>query len=260
MEHKSYLIKVVFTVVILHCIQFFPITQASTFHISQSSPTDMSSESFFSSRYTQDLEGLVHPSVYSRFKRAIDVGGSIVGLCLTGLVLIPIAISIRIEDGGPILFSQTRVGLDGKPFRIWKFRSMVVNAERLRLQIKNEANGQMFKSSKDSRVTRTGKFLRRTSLDEFPQFWNVLVGDMSLVGTRPPTTNEVLNYDAHHFKRLRVKPGITGEWQVRGRSQIKDFEEVVELDLDYQKKWSEVYDLWLIIKTVGVVIAGKGSY
>jgi lipopolysaccharide/colanic/teichoic acid biosynthesis glycosyltransferase len=126
--------------------------------------------------------------------------------------------------------------------------------------VKNEAQGHIFKCVDDPRITPVGKFLRRTSLDELPQFWNVLLGDMSLVGTRPPTLDEVAKYKPHHWERLRVKPGMTGEWQVNGRSSIKDFETIVKMDINYQKKWSNTYDLMLIIKTILVVVGKSNAY
>ncbi|WP_353931257.1 sugar transferase [Okeanomitos corallinicola TIOX110] len=201
-----------------------------------------------------------HPSAVNSIKRLIDILGAIVGLMITSLVLIPIAIATLIIDPGPIFYSQIRCGLNGHTFRIWKFRSMVVNADKLKHLVKNQAQGNIFKSTNDHRITPLGKFLRRTSLDELPQFWNVLKGEMSLVGTRPPTPDEVINYESHHWERLRVKPGITGEWQTHGRSTITEFEKIVSMDLDYQRKWSITYDLQLIIKTIGVVLNRKGAY
>ena len=202
----------------------------------------------------------LHPSISSKTKRFIDICGAIIGLMITALVAIPIAIATLIDNPGPIFYCQIRCGLYGKPFRIWKFRSMVVNAEKLKHLVKNEAQGHIFKSVDDPRITRVGKFLRRTSLDELPQFWNVLMGDMSLVGTRPPTPDEVINYEPHHWERLRVKPGMTGEWQANGRSSIKDFEKIVSMDIDYQRKWSVGYDLSLILKTILVVFLKNGAY
>ncbi|MFW6358751.1 MAG: sugar transferase [Chroococcales cyanobacterium] len=202
----------------------------------------------------------VHPSVYSPFKRFIDVLGSLVGLSLTAFLIIPIAIAIQLDHPGPIFYSQIRCGLRGKPFRIWKFRSMVVNAEQLKHLVQNQAKGHIFKNSNDPRITCVGRFLRRTSLDELPQFWNVLRGEMSLVGTRPPTPNEVAKYSQHHFQRLQVKPGMTGEWQVKGRSRVTNFEEIVQMDLDYQRKWSISYDIQLLFQTIGVVLNRKGAY
>lgn len=194
-----------------------------------------------------------HPSIQSRVKRTIDIFGSIVGLAITGILLIPIAVAIKINDPGPIFFSQIRCGWMGKRFRIWKFRSMCVNAEALKNKISNQADGKIFKNENDPRITVVGRFLRKTSLDELPQFWNVLKGEMSLVGTRPPTPNEVDIYEVPEWQRLDVKPGMTGEWQVNGRSQIQRFEDIIALDLRYQKKWSLIYDLQLILKTILVV-------
>ena len=205
------------------------------------------------------MEQSVHPSVVSQAKRALDILGAIVGLMITVVVAVPIAIAMQFDDPGKILYSQTRCGFDGQPFTIWKFRSMIANAEQKRHLVENQATGHIFKNEHDPRVTRVGRFLRRTSLDEFPQFWNVLKGEMSLVGTRPPTTAEVAMYEAHHLERLKVKPGITGEWQVRGRSEILDFEDIVQMDLEYQQKWSFFYDLKLILQTVAVVLARKGA-
>ncbi|MGD1862031.1 MAG: sugar transferase [Leptolyngbyaceae cyanobacterium] len=192
----------------------------------------------------------VHPSASCIIKRTTDILGSLVGLMLLAVIMVPIALAIKLESPGPILYSQTRHGLHGKEFRIWKFRSMVQNAEKLKALVENTVQGQLFKNENDPRITRVGRFLRRTSLDEFPQFWNVLKGEMSLVGTRPPTSDEVMHYTDHHWRRLDVKPGITGQWQVSGRSSIKDFEAVVELDLLYQELWNPLYDLQLLFKTV----------
>lgn len=205
------------------------------------------------------FDELSHPSVKSWIKRCVDVLGSIVGLVFLAIIFLPVAVAIYMDSPGPTLYSQTRYGLGGKPFTIWKFRSMVPEADSLKALVQNESQGQIFKNESDPRITRVGGFLRRTSLDEFPQFWNVLKGDMSLVGTRPPTADEVTNYERHHFRRLAVKPGLTGQWQVSGRSNIKNFEEIVELDLLYQQLWSPVYDLYLIFKTMGHVLTKSGA-
>ncbi|AFY55618.1 glycosyl transferase possibly involved in lipopolysaccharide synthesis [Rivularia sp. PCC 7116] len=201
-----------------------------------------------------------HPSVSSRFKRLLDILGSMVGLVILAIVFLPVAIAIKINSPGPIFFTQERYGLYGNTFRIRKFRSMVSDAEQLKSQVQNEANGHFFKSKNDFRVTKVGRFLRSTSLDELPQFWNVFSGEMSLVGTRPPTADEVMHYSEHHWQRLHVKPGLTGEWQVNGRSHIKDFEQVFQLDLQYQSKWHEFYDLSLIAKTIYVIFARIGAF
>ncbi|MCD8489024.1 MAG: sugar transferase [Desertifilum sp.] len=196
---------------------------------------------------------VTHPSVRSRTKRLLDIVGALVGLVITAVLFIPIAIAIKLDSNGPILFGQTRCGWMGRKFRIWKFRSMVPNAEALKSKVKNQAEGAIFKNDNDPRVTRVGRFLRRTSLDELPQFWNVLRGEMSLVGTRPPTPDEMERYEVPKWQRLDVKPGMTGEWQVSGRSQIRDFEEIIRLDLRYQENWSLLYDIKLIFRTIAVV-------
>jgi lipopolysaccharide/colanic/teichoic acid biosynthesis glycosyltransferase len=199
-----------------------------------------------------------HPSIRSWLKRGLDLVGGIVGLLITGVIFVPIAIAIKLDSPGPIFFSQTRCGWLGKQFKILKFRSMCVDAEALRDKIPNQAQGAFFKNKNDPRITRVGKFLRRTSLDEFPQFWNVIIGEMSLVGTRPPTPDEVERYDVPQWQRLDVKPGMTGEWQVNGRSQVHNFEEVIQLDLRYQENWSLSYDLRLIFKTI-LILFQKNS-
>lgn len=193
-------------------------------------------------------------------KRSLDLVGAIVGLMVLATVVLPIAIAIKLDSPGPVFYSQVRYGLRGKPFKIWKFRSMVSNADALKGSVKNQVEGLLFKNEADPRITRVGKFLRKTSLDEFPQFFNVLKGDMSLVGTRPPTCDEVCRYESHHWRRLDVKPGLTGQWQVSGRSKIKDFEEVVHLDLHYQAVWTPLYDLKIIGKTVLILLQRDGAY
>lgn len=208
---------------------------------------------------TQNTKTTLHASVTSKTKRLIDLLGAVVGLSITAVVAIPVALVTALDNPGPILYSQTRCGFNGRTFRIWKFRSMVTGAEQLKHLVKNEATGHIFKNENDPRITRIGKFLRRTSLDELPQFWNVLLGDMSLVGTRPPTPDEVRQYENHHWQRLQVKPGITGEWQANGRSSVKDFEDIVRMDVDYQRKWSIAYDIRLILKTLKVVSNKSGA-
>lgn len=200
-----------------------------------------------------------HPSAQSMIKRQIDILGSLVGLAITGLILIPIAIAIKLDSPGPIFFSQVRHGFMGKKFRMWKFRSMVNDAEAQKSKIKNQIEGAFFKNDQDPRITRVGKWLRKTSLDEFPQFWNVLMGDMSLVGTRPPTVDEVNQYPIEDWQRFNVKPGITGEWQVRERSAVRSFAEVIKLDLEYQEKWSVLYDLQLICQTILVLLLKRSK-
>ncbi|PSN19748.1 UDP-phosphate galactose phosphotransferase [filamentous cyanobacterium CCP5] len=205
-------------------------------------------------------EGAAHPSALSVVKRAVDVVGALVGLAITAAILIPVYLAIQIDDPGPVFYRQLRCGLKGRQFYIWKFRSMVQGAENVQHLVQNEAQGLVFKNQADPRVTRIGKFLRETSLDELPQFWNVLKGEMSLVGTRPPTVDEVQRYEAHHWERLNVKPGITGEWQVKGRSNVKDFEVIVRLDLAYQQHWSVSHDLQLILQTIIAVLKRQGAF
>ncbi len=207
------------------------------------------------------LENLpeAHPSVRSKAKRAMDIAGALVGLGLTAILFVVVAIAIKLEDGGPIFFVQTRCSWLGKPFKIWKFRSMVTDAEARKREVANKVEGPLFKNDNDPRITRIGRFLRRTSLDEFPQFWNVLKGDMSLVGTRPPTPDEIAQYNVSEWQRLNVKPGMTGEWQVNGRSSVTSFEQVVQLDLQYQRKWSLMYDIQLIVKTVLVLFSKESG-
>jgi anti-anti-sigma factor len=199
-----------------------------------------------------------HPSVRSWVKRFIDVVGSLIGLGITGVLFVPIAIAIKRDSPGPIFFSQTRCGWMGKHFKIVKFRSMCVDAETLKNKIPNQAQGAIFKNQNDPRVTKLGRFLRRTSLDELPQFWNVLMGDMSLVGTRPPTPDEVERYEVPEWQRLNVRPGMTGEWQVNGRSKVTNFEDIIKLDLRYQQNWSLKYDLQLILRTL-LILFRKNS-
>ncbi|MDF2589539.1 MAG: exopolysaccharide biosynthesis polyprenyl glycosylphosphotransferase [Anaerocolumna sp.] len=194
-------------------------------------------------------------------KRLIDITGGLVGCTLAVILGLFIAPAIIIESPGPIFFSQIRVGKNGRRFRIYKFRSMYTDAEerKLELMAQNEMSGLMFKMKDDPRITKVGKFLRKTSLDEFPQFFNILKGDMSLVGTRPPTEAEFLQYEGRHKRRLALKSGLTGLWQVSGRSNITDFEDVVKLDLDYIDNWSIMMDIKILLKTIWVVLFGRGS-
>jgi len=194
-----------------------------------------------------------HPSTRSGIKRGLDIIGAIVGLGITALLFIPIAIAIQLDSPGPIFFSQIRKGWMGKDFRIWKFRSMYVGSQDIsqgKIRVK-----PLDENAPDPRVTRVGRFLRKSSLDELPQFVNVLKGEMSLVGTRPPTPDEVDYYEVPEWQRLDVKPGMTGEWQVNGRNQIHNFKDIIDLDLRYQHHWSLMYDVKLIIKTILVVFS-----
>lgn len=194
-------------------------------------------------------------------KRIMDIAGGIVGVALTGILTLILGPIIFFQSPGPIFFSQERVGRSGRRFRIYKFRSMYLDAEERKKELmkQNKMQGLMFKMDNDPRITPIGRFIRKTSLDEFPQFFNVLKGDMSLVGTRPPTIDEYEQYEAHHKARLAAKPGLTGMWQVSGRSDIVDFEEVVRLDKKYITEWNIGLDLRILFETVKIVITGKGS-
>ena len=206
-------------------------------------------------------------------KRAMDIAGGLVGCVLCGVLMLFVAPAIYISSPGPIFFTQERIGKNGKRFRIYKFRSMYMDAEERKKELlaQNKMNGLMFKMDFDPRIignrilpdgtrkTGIGQFIRSTSIDEFPQFFNVLKGDMSLVGTRPPLVSEFEAYQQHHRARMSVKPGITGMWQVSGRSEITDFEEVVRLDTKYINEWSIGLDIKILLQTVAIVLKREGS-
>ena len=203
-------------------------------------------------------------------KRTMDIVGSIVGLFITAILFVIFAPMIFISDPGSVFFKQPRIGLNGRIFHIYKFRSMYKDAEdkKASLMEQNEMQGQIFKMENDPRIIGSGPdgtkkgigwFIRTFSIDEFPQFLNVLKGEMSLVGTRPPTVDEWQQYEGHHRKRMRVKPGITGLWQTSGRNEITDFEEIVKLDTQYICNWSIWLDIEILLKTIVVVINRKGS-
>jgi exopolysaccharide biosynthesis polyprenyl glycosylphosphotransferase len=196
------------------------------------------------------------------YKRILDIVGGLVG-SLIFLTMYPIiAIAIKLDSPGPVLFKQERIGKNGRIFQLLKFRSMYQDAEKRKKELlaQNQMDGFMFKVDKDPRVTPVGRFLRKTSLDEFPQFVNVLKGEMSLVGTRPPTPDEVENYSYSHRRRISAKPGITGLWQISGRSKINDFEKVVELDCRYLESWRFWDDIKILFKTIFVVLRRKGAF
>lgn len=202
-------------------------------------------------------------SSYKRLliKRVMDIAGGLVGIIIT-LIFFPfVALAIKLDSPGPVLFSQIRIGRNGRRFKIYKFRSMYIDAEERKkeLEKQNEMQGLMFKMENDPRITRVGKFIRKTSIDELPQFYNVLKGDMSLVGTRPPTADEFEKYTQYYRRRISMTPGLTGLWQVSGRSEIEDFDDVVKYDLEYIDGWSLTLDIKILIKTIWVVFAGKGS-
>jgi exopolysaccharide biosynthesis polyprenyl glycosylphosphotransferase len=194
-------------------------------------------------------------------KRGMDILGSLVGLLMTGIAFLVFAPVIKYQSPGPIFYEQTRIGKNGRRFKFYKFRTMIVGADRMKEELmdQNEMDGLMFKMEDDPRIFGIGKFMRKYSIDELPQFWNVLKGDMSLVGTRPPTEEEFVQYELHHKARLGIRPGLTGMWQVSGRSDIKNFEEIVALDTQYISNWSLGMDIRILFRTIGVVLTGKGS-
>lgn len=194
-------------------------------------------------------------------KRVIDIFGSLLGLLVTVILFPFVALAIKLDSPGPILFAQIRVGKNGRRFKIYKFRSMYMDAERRKkeLEKQNEMQGLMFKMEHDPRITRVGKFLRKTSIDELPQFYNILIGDMSLVGTRPPTEDEFEQYTPYYRRRLCMTPGLTGLWQVSGRSNVDNFDDVVKYDLHYIDYWSLSLDFKILVQTIGVVLFGKGA-
>lgn len=196
-------------------------------------------------------------------KRVLDIAVSTLGLVLLSPIFLAIAAAVRLSSSGPIFFRQTRVGLGGKFFEIMKFRSMVDDAELQREDLEPNSlytDGRLFKVKNDPRVTRLGAFLRRTSLDELPQLWNVFRGEMSLVGPRPPLISEVDLYEDHHYTRFDVKPGITGPWQVSGRNSITDFEEVIRLETGYIRGWTIWKDLGILLRTVPAVLFMRGAH
>ncbi|MDH3321149.1 MAG: sugar transferase [Betaproteobacteria bacterium] len=196
------------------------------------------------------------------FKRLLDVAGALLGMLLLAPVFIGTWLAIRLEDGGPVLFLQERVGLHGAAFPMYKFRSMVVNADQLKDQLlaQNEsAAGVLFKMKRDPRITRVGRVIRKLSIDELPQLYNVLLGHMSLVGPRPALPREVALYRPEERVRLEVRPGITCLWQIGGRSEI-DFKGQVRLDVQYIREQSVLLDLVILLKTIPVVLLGRGAY
>ena len=196
-------------------------------------------------------------------KRLMDICGGIVGCIITLILFLFVAPAIYIKSPGPIFFSQIRVGKNGKKFRIYKFWSIYMDAKERKKELMKQnkvKDGMMFKMDHDPRIIKgVGNFIRKTSIDEFPQFFNVLKGDMSLVGTRPPTVDEWEKYNKHHRRRMAIKPGLTGMWQISGRSSITDFDEVVALDTKYIAEWNIGLDIKILFKTVGVIFTGKGS-
>lgn len=194
-------------------------------------------------------------------KKVVDIVGAIIGLLITAVLTPFVALAIKIESKGPVFYKQERVGKNGRRFKLYKFRSMYIDADERKNELMkdNEVDGLMFKMKDDPRVTRVGKFIRKTSIDEMPQFLNVLKGDMSLVGTRPPTIDEFEKYNVYYRRRLSITPGLTGMWQVSGRSDIDNFDDVVKLDLQYIENWTLSLDFKILLQTVGVVLFRKGA-
>lgn len=211
--------------------------------------------------YTVTYANRVAPVGQILLKRLLDLCGGVVGCIALLLVTIVVGPLIKLESPGPVFFSQKRVGRNGRIFKMYKFRSMYADAEERKKELmdQNEMNGLMFKMENDPRITKIGRFMRKTSLDEFPQFLNIIKGDMSLVGTRPPTLDEFAQYSPYHKKRLSFRPGLTGMWQVSGRSDITDFEEIVKLDVEYIDNWSFMLDVKILFKTAFAVFRGKGA-
>lgn len=203
-------------------------------------------------------------NTYEQFiKRMMDICAGLVGVIVFSPIMLVTAIAIKLDSPGPVLFKQIRVGQNGRHFKIYKFRSMYMDAEKRKKELlsQNELEGGvMFKIKDDPRITRVGKFIRRTSIDELPQFFNILQGTMSLVGTRPPTLDEVEKYERKQWRRISIKPGLTGMWQVSGRSNIKSFDEIVQLDTEYIDNWTLGMDIRIIFKTVLVLLKHEDAY
>lgn len=196
-------------------------------------------------------------------KRLMDIIGGMVGILLFSPVMLVTAVAIKLDSPGPVIFKQTRVGQNGRNFKIYKFRSMYIDAEERKkeLMVQNEiAGGVMFKMKDDPRITKVGRVIRKFSIDELPQFFNVVGGTMSLVGTRPPTLDEVEKYERKQWRRISIKPGITGMWQVNGRSKIDNFDDIVEMDVEYIDNWSLMSDIKIILKTFIVLLKHDDAY
>lgn len=214
---------------------------------------------------TSTLSTAPHPSVSSGLgllKILMDRGLAALGLLLLAPLLLAIAIAVKLDSPGPVFFTQRRVGLNGRTFSIYKFRSMQIDAEaRLQeLLHRNEMQGPLFKIKDDPRVTRIGRILRKLSLDELPQLINVMKGEMSLVGPRPPLPSEVSHFEPWQLHKFCVRPGVTGLWQVSGRSELLSFDQAIMLDLDYVARWSLALDLKILFKTVPVVLSARGAH
>ncbi len=199
--------------------------------------------------------------IQKRIKRFMDFSLSLLALIVLSPVFLLIILAIKFETRGPALFKQERIGLDEKIFYMYKFRSMVIDAEKRFEEVKslNQTNSVMFKSKEDPRITKVGKFIRKYSLDELPQLLNILTGEMSIVGPRPPLPRELEHYQKWHHVKFFGKPGLTGLWQVSGRANIKDFNKVISLDYEYLRDWNILKDIYIILKTIPVVLSADGA-
>jgi lipopolysaccharide/colanic/teichoic acid biosynthesis glycosyltransferase len=208
-----------------------------------------------------DKKRIEKRKIYYSLKRIFDILLSAVGLIISSVIFLLVTIAIKREDNGPVIYKQRRVGKNGKEFDMYKFRSMCVDADEKLAALKeqNEVEGAMFKIKDDPRITKVGKFIRKTSIDELPQLYNVLRGDMSIVGPRPPLPSEVAEYTEYDMQRLWVIPGCTGLWQATVRNTV-GFDEMVQLDLEYIQKSSLWYDFYIILLTVKMLISPKGAY
>lgn len=240
-----------------------------TVHINIPSLSEMLDESKFNNINCKMIAGYpmatfsasVNSSNWLIVKRIFDIVFSLIAGIISIPIILVVAIPLLIESKGPLFFSQERIGKNGRKFKMYKLRSMYADAEerKAELQDENKIDGLMFKMDNDPRITKVGRFIRKFSIDELPQFYNVIKGDMSVIGTRPPTIDEFEQYESRHKRRLSMRPGITGMWQVNGRSDIQDFEEVVRLDCKYIDEWSPLLDLKIFFKTIGVVLTHKGA-
>lgn len=212
--------------------------------------------------YVDDVIAALYDKPYQfMIKRTMDIGLVLVGMMVVLPLIALVALLIKLDSPGPVFFTQVRIGRNGRPFKMYKLRSMVVNAEAQRNQLEamNETAGIIFKIQADPRVTRVGRFIRKYSIDELPQLFNVLKGDMSLVGPRPLPIENVQKFHKHHFNWFKVPPGVTGAWQTSGRSSLKDFEDIYNLEREYIETWSLRKDIGLLFKTVTVVLSAKGA-
>lgn len=207
------------------------------------------------------ISAVNHSQSQMVIKRIFDIAGALFGILVSFPIILITAIPLLIESPGPLFFKQKRVGKNGRIFDMYKLRSMYVDAEKRKAELmnQNKMDGLMFKMDNDPRITKVGRIIRKLSIDELPQFYNVLKGDMSIIGTRPPTVNEFDQYKNHHKRRLSMRPGITGMWQVSGRSNIQNFEEIVKLDCEYIDNWSMWLDIKILLKTVLVVLKHEGA-